>query len=543
MSSLPDDGLRPLALPKPVTRTAMVPVAHPALQPVPLVPAAPVSPPPTPAVTPPATVRHAIYVPGQDPGGVIPAGGPPAVDRRDSPAQASTLSLEVSGPERVAPGQPLPCQIVARNAGIAVLAGVRVEVPLPAGTRLLLSEPAADLPGERLSWHLGNLEAGAARTIKLTLQPGAPGKVHLRPTASFTAAAGLRAAVVRPPFSITVQAPETAVPGAAVAFQIQVANNRDAPAQKVVLHVALPRGLVHPQGDTIEADLGTLAPGEARTIRLEAEAQAAGRLVGEFSARADGGMEAHAPAVVVVAEPALGLRVEGPRRGGIGEIMTFRVEVDNPGRNPSTGIHLTQAVPQGLEFLAASTGGTHNPATGTIAWALDALHGQQRQSVTFQARGRLAGDWAVPCALRAEGMAEARATHAVHLDASPLVGVALTAHDDPVAAGGETTYEMRVLNQGPVVAQNVRVVALLPDTVLPLSSDGPTRSQQQGQVVAFEPVPQLGPRSEVTCRVRIRGVKPGSGRLHVEVQARGLHRPVVQEATVNVRPGPAAARR
>src|SRR5262249_38601023 len=148
--------------------------------------------------------------------------------------------------------------------------------------------------------------------------------VHLRPSASFSAASGLRAAVVRPPFGITVLGPETASPGTPVGFQVQVSNNRPDPARKVVLSVSLPRGLVHPQGDRIAADLGTLAPGGVGPIRGDAGAEPGGRLGAEFSAGAGGGLEAHVPAVVVVAEPALGLKVDGPRKGGIGETLTFR---------------------------------------------------------------------------------------------------------------------------------------------------------------------------------------------------------------------------
>jgi uncharacterized repeat protein (TIGR01451 family) len=487
-----------------------------------------------------ASIRQAVYVQNKDQGAVVPAGGAPTLEKPSAPAQAA-LTLEVTGPVQVAPGHPLPCTIVVRNAGADVLAGVRVEAPLPAGTRLLLSEPAADLPGERLGWRLGNLEAGAARTIKLVLQPAAPGEVHLRPSATFATASGLRAAVVRPPFGITVVGPENAVPGTAVAFQVQIANHRPVPANKVVLRVDLPRGLVHPQGDRIEADLGTLAPGEVRTIRLDADAQTPGRLVAEFSARADGGLEASTPAVLVVAEPALGLHLDGPRRGDIGEPLTFRVEVDNPGRNPATTIQLTQLVPQGLEFLTASTGGTYNAATGTIQWVLDPLHGGQRQSVTFQARARMAGDWALPVVLHADGLADARTTHAIHLEASPMLGVDLTAHDDPVAVGSETTYEVRVFNQGPVAGQAVRVVAFLPDTLLCVHADGPSYYRRDGQAVTFEAVPQLGPRSEVAYQLRVRGVKPGAAPLRVEVHTAGaLARPLVQEATVHVRAAGAA---
>src|SRR5262249_11099717 len=148
----------------------------------------------------------------------------------------------------------------------------------------------------------------------------------------------------------------------------------------------------------------------------------------------------------------------------------------------------------------------------------------------------------LPVVLRADGLAEARSTHAVHLESAPMLGVDLTAHDDPIAVGSETTYEVRVFNQGPVAGQAIRLVALFPDTLLPVHAGGPAAHRRDGQAVTFEAVPQLGPRSEVVYQLRARGLKPGLGRLRVEVQASELARPLVQEATVHVRPASPAPR-
>jgi len=63
---------------------------------------------------------------------------------------------------------------------------------------------------------------------------------------------------------------------------------------------------------------------------------------------------------------------------------------------------------------------------------------------------------------RAEGMAEAPATGAVHLEGAPALALEGVARDDPIDPGGETVYDMRLLNQGSAPASGVRLVARLP---------------------------------------------------------------------------------
>src|SRR5205085_10161853 len=132
-----------------------------------------------------------------------------------------------------------------RNAGAGGLARVRVGAPLPAGARLLASEPLAETQGDRLGWSLGTLDAGAERRLRLEVQPVGAGELLLVPTATFTPTAGLQTPVVRPPFALTVTGPESVAPGTKVVFQIQAANHTENPLEKVIVRVQLPPGLFH----------------------------------------------------------------------------------------------------------------------------------------------------------------------------------------------------------------------------------------------------------------------------------------------------------
>ena len=367
------------------------------------------------------SVQRALYstttdpAPGKIDPEVIPAAAGP---RELSPAAlpGSMLALEMTGPSTAAPGQTLSCVVIARNIGSVVLAGVQVDLPLPESVRLIASEPIAEHRINAVSWVLGNLEAGAERRLKIDVATNNPGDLHLRPEAHFAAALGLHTSIVRPPFALTVSGPTTATVGGPIVWKIQVANHTAAPLRRVTLTCKLTAGLSHSQGDTIETEAPQgLAPGQVYSIDLNVLAIHQGRQVISLTASAEGETTAQAQGVVMVNELTLPLSLQGPRHARIGEELAFALNLTNPGNATSGPIRLTQGLPLGLEFTSASSGGLYNPATQTIAWALDSLPGGGRHEATFKARAKQTGDWALATAVQVEGMADvphhARGSH------------------------------------------------------------------------------------------------------------------------------------
>jgi hypothetical protein len=159
--------------------------------------------------------------------------------------------------------------------------------------------------------------------------------------------------------------------------------------------------------------------------------------------------------------------------------------------------------------------------------------------VTVKLRARLAGDWALRALAQAEQMAPAPATTAVRLDGVADLALELRAHDDPIDVGAETTFELCVLNQGSSPSAGVRLVAWVPDGLVPTQADGPTPVRIDRQQVVFEPLPQLAARADAVYRIRVRGGRPGEGRFRVEMTAASLRRPVLEEVGTHVRPGAA----
>jgi hypothetical protein len=442
----------------------------------------------------------------------------------------------------------VPYEIVVRNSGSTPLARVRLELPSPAGARVLLSEPAAEAQENRLTWSLGPVEAGGERRVRLEIQTVTPGEVQLQPTATITPADPLRTAVVRPPFAISAQGPEIAVAGTPVALRIEVVNHTETGMGPVRVYVQIPPGLYQeqaakaPEKGPLFTDPMTLAPGEAKAFPLEMTATRTGRWpVVVWVAPEKGSPLAQGRAVITVTEPPLALKFDGPRQAGAGRDLDVQIEVANPNRVAASNVRVVQSLPQGLELLAATAGATPIPGGQAVQWTLGTLGAGQKQVVACKMRPRVAGDWPLYAAVTGENAAEARASHTIHVDGAPPLTLELRAHDEVLAAGAESVCEVHVANPADLAATNVSVTARLPDELEPLAPQGPTAAQMQGNTILFERLAQLGPHADAVYRLRVRARRPGPGRVHVEVRADQLARPVVAETGHRVAEDPLRA--
>ena len=105
---------------------------------------------------------------------------------------------------------------------------------------------------------------------------------------------------------------------------------------------------------------------------------------------------------------------------------------------------------------------------------------------------------------------------------------------DPIEVQGETTYEIRVINQGSKAATNVRVAALLPPELKPLGADGPVRHVIDGQRVVFEPISQLAPKADTTFSIKAQGLQPGDVRVKVQLMSDDIRTPITKEESTRV---------
>jgi uncharacterized repeat protein (TIGR01451 family) len=340
--------------------------------------------------------------------------------------------------------------------------------------------------------------------------------------------------ITKPQLTVSVKGPESAQVGDDVPFEIQVSNPGSGPATHVVIQDLMPPGLQHPQGSAIEADLGTLTPGQTRNVTVTAKAVKSGLQVNEVFVTADDGLQASARAEVRVTEPGLLVRKTGPEVTYLHHDLQHRLEVLNNGQAPATSVRLTDTLPEGLDFVSASDGGRHDPATRTVEWVIGTLPPGQSRSVSVQLKARAAGDWVNKATARADRGLESTASAPVHVEGVPAMLFEVVDLDDPVEVGSETEYEIRVVNQGSTPAVNVTIKAVLPEGLTFVRAEGPAPYRTQGREVLFDPVPKLAAQADAVYRVRVQAKAAGDWRFQVFLNCAQLTRPVSEEESTEV---------
>jgi uncharacterized repeat protein (TIGR01451 family) len=533
--SKPGDPVPPPAPPIPTVAQPIPSVAQSTMQPMPSSPPPADTLAPMPAPVPPVAARSAPPTPTD-------AGPPrpPATNQEGAPAAEapppgapSGLLLEKVGPTTVNRGQPMNYELIVRNVTNAPLSHVHVEDDLPPGVQLVSAEPRPDVQHNKMVWNFPVLDPGAERRCKVQLMLSAVGEMNSCAVATFEVNACLRTTVTQPHLVLKKTGPETVSVGEKAVFQLDLTNDGNGPATGVVLCDSLPTGLEHPQGTTIEAEVGTLAPGETKHITLETRAVQPGRLVNRACATGHG-LTVSAEAVVMVTAPALALRKNGPRTRFIGREAEFDIEIANPGTAPATNVQILDRIPQGLEFVSASDNGVYDPTTRSVLWNLPMLKPGQREGISLKLVGKTEGDFLNQAFARADRNLEARAEAPIRIDGVAALMLEVVDLDDPVEVGNETVYEIHVINQGTSPCSRLTIVATAPEGMVPRSGTGPSAARISGQQVIFEPVPLLAAHADATFRVRVLCRTAGDWRFRVQMRCDQLGSPVLEEESTRI---------
>src|SRR5262249_2224345 len=127
-----------------------------------------------------------------------------------------------------------------------------------------------------------------------------------------------------------------------------------------------------------------------------------------------------------------------------------------------------------------------------------------------------------------------RAEQAVLVEGLAAIHFTVADSADPIEVEGETTYEIRVVNQGSKEATNVQVVVLLPADMEPMDATGPARYTFETGRVTFATLGRLAPKADVSFHVKVRAHRSGDQRVRVQVATDEIQAPVVKEESTRV---------
>jgi uncharacterized repeat protein (TIGR01451 family) len=460
--------------------------------------------------------------------------GRPGLKQLDG-AQTPTLSIEKVAPAEVQVGKPAVFETRVRNTGQVTAQNVTLHDLVPRGTRLLGATPQAERAADgSLLWPLGSLEPGEEVSIKLELMPVEEGEIGSVATLQFAAQSSVRTICTRPELQIDVTAPRDVMIGEKIVFGIKISNPGTGPATGIVVRENLPEVLSHSAGSELEYEVGDLKPGESRELELVLTAARPGVATNLLTARGDGTLRAEHKSEVQVIAPALAVSMEGPKRRYLERPATYTVSVSNPGTAAAREIELVTFLPEGLDFVKADNYGEYDAATRAVRWSLEELPANETGSVTLTTMPVEAGEHRVVIEGKADKGLSARQTQEIVVEGVAAILFQVADVEDPIEVGGETTYEIRVVNQGSKAATDVELEAELPEQMKALSAEGPTRHIIETSRVVFEKLPRLAPKADTTYRVRVQGARPGDMRMRVRLMTREMTGPVIKEESTRV---------
>jgi uncharacterized repeat protein (TIGR01451 family) len=459
------------------------------------------------------------------------------------------VKVSVKGVDTAATGQELTYRITVTNTSEARAHNVIARCPVPRGTKLVKALPQPNAEGKDLEWQLETLDAGASRQIEVVFKPepettdvavaarvqfehGRVVKTKLATPTLDAKKTGPAQGIVHDPMTYTITLKNTGkVPVADVQVVDTLADGLE--YVRETANGAVPVSKVGPAPNQRTWTVGTLRPGEARTIEYRVMPRKVGDWTSEAVVTATG-VESKIGCNTAVQEAKLDLQVKGPEGGKAtaNAPTSFLVFVHNTGSATLHNVRVTLAFPHEMRLAKASNGG--QLFKDAVQWLVPKLGPNETKDLSAALTAPSAGLRDITVSARADKGLEQRRKVPTVFEGIPALN--WQTEGTPVAAPGqEIVYTITVKNPGSAPAKNVKIVADLPEQV-EFRQAQPAFRRGQGAVF-FNPL-DVPPKQEVTFKVTAVAKKPGEARFHFEMSAEGMGSGPLKNAKVTtISPG------
>ena len=448
--------------------------------------------------------------------------------------QSPSVTVQKLAPKEIQVGKRCTFAIRVQNTGQRTAQNVQIHDEVPFGTELVGTAPRALVSGSQVVWDIGALSVGEQRTVELELIPTEEGELGSVATVTFAVQASAKARCTRPELALRLSSKAQVHAGQQHLVQVEVSNPGTGDATGVMLLETIPTGVSHEAGPALEFEVGTLRPGESRRMELVLTAEQAGKVTNVMTATADANLQVEASCEFEVIAPELRLSVDGPKKRYLERPATYRVTVDNPGTASAKEVELITKLPRGLQFVSANNMGEYDPGSHSVHWSLAELPANERGTVELVALPIEVGEHTLQFETKARQGLEDRTEAQVVVDGIVALMFKVVDVKSPIEVGGETTYEIRVVNQGSKPARNVQVVAIMPQGIRAISGQGESRHAIHGDRVVFAPLPQLAPKAEALFRIHAQGLRAGDQRVRVQLTSDEVQQPITKEVSTRV---------
>jgi|GEM_PF-1079838 len=430
------------------------------------------------------------------------------------------LSVETIGPRQISVGKPSSYTLTLKNAGDVTADEVVVYVDLPTWAEVLGAETSNGTTktgkmGEPFAWHVGRLEGRNDEKLTLRIVPRESRPFELavrwdyRETAQSTAIE-----VQQPQLEMAINGPKEVDFGKLEIFNLVLKNPGNGDAENVILTLApLDSNSTAPTYQ----NLGTLAAGETRTIKIELTARQIGMLQIQVQARCDGGVRTQAVEKVVVRRAELAIEIIGPKLQFVGSESAYTVRVANPGNAAAKRVKLSAVIPPGMKYISGIEGAKVDEVGMKIDWVIDTI--APNAEFTFSPKVRLQREGVAKLEVvgSADGNLVASGVTSTAVEAMADLKMEVRDPSGPVEVGDDALYELIVSNAGSKTASQIDIVIKLSDGVKPISVDG-LNYRIDGKRIYLDRIMSVNPGDERRVRIHVQGQTAGNHNFQAELQ-------------------------
>lgn len=408
----------------------------------------------------------------------------------------------------------------------ACVGNVVVTETIPAGASFVSSDPQGSASGGTVTWNLGDLDAGAAKVIKVTVKADKEGTLASCATIKADPRVCAKTVVGRPQLAIEKSGPADAALGADIAYSIVVKNIGTAVAKGVVVTDKVPAGL----GGVREVPftVGDLAPGASKTIPITLKAAERGKFCNVAVATAANAPSVQDDACTEIFKHLLKVTKTGTPEQFIGKQASYTIEIHNQGDRAQTQVVVTDTAPAQTKIVNAP-GAT---VTGnTASWTVPTLAAGEKKQFTVVLTTAQQGRYCNSVTARSAQSAADPAEACTVWKGVPGVLVEYVDDPDPIQVGETSNYTIRVTNQGYIDLTNISVVVESDTEIDPVSA---SKGSISGKKVTYPVVPKLGAKESVTFTYVGKGVSAGQAYDKVIVNMDQVKAPIEEVEVTNV---------
>lgn len=426
-------------------------------------------------------------------------------------------------------GQPCELLLTVKNSGQAGASDVVVEVYFPRSVRLTAASPKPSSADSSVIWKFPSLDAGQEREIHISMIPSQRGELTANANVRFSSAATTMLSVQEPMLKLAMKGPKRVMIGESAAHVVTVSNPGTGVAHNVILEVKIPEGLEHPKGGRLKMDLGSLNPGEQRSVRLSLTATSGGSQTVSVEATSGTELRQAVSNAVTVLAPSLQMAVKGPALRYVGRDARYTLKLTNDGQAVTNNVRAMYVVPKGFKYIFSSRGGSYEENTRTVSWFIGSVSPKQTIELSLKLKPVNLGDFAHVARAISEHGAVAEAKVDTRIEGTASLVLEVLDLDDPVEIGRETAYEVRIRNEGSKRAQNVGLSFELPNGVELINVKGPTKHITESGLVVFRALPALEPGKTAIFQIHIRGTDEGQHRVRARLTSDSIKEPLTVE--------------